>query len=78
MKVAVSIPDEVFEAAERTSRRLRVSRSRFYADAVRAYAQEHSGEEITRRLDAVYSQGTAGVDPEVELVAVEVLRSEKW
>ena len=78
MKVAVSIPDEVFEAAEKASRRLRVSRSRFYADAVRAYAHEHSGEEITRKLDAIYSEETEGVPPEAEPGSLEVLRSETW
>jgi metal-responsive CopG/Arc/MetJ family transcriptional regulator len=35
MKTAISIPDEVFEAAERTAKAPGVSRSEFYATAVR-------------------------------------------
>jgi metal-responsive CopG/Arc/MetJ family transcriptional regulator len=76
MKVAVSIPDEVFEAGERVSRRMGVSRSRFYADAVRAYARTHSGEEITRLLNQVHEGGAA--ENEVLDAPLDVLRRERW
>ena len=78
MKVAISIPDDVFEAAERASARLRIPRSRFYADAVRAYARAHSGEEVTRRLNEVYSDEASSLDSEFEDASLEVLRQEKW
>ena len=78
MKVAVSIPDDVFDAAEKASLHMRVSRSRFYAEAVKAYAREHSGEEVTRLLNRVYSDLPSGVDPTWEMGSLEVLRREKW
>jgi metal-responsive CopG/Arc/MetJ family transcriptional regulator len=78
MKVAISIPDDVFELGERVSQRLRVSRSRLYADAVQAYAREHSGDDVTRQLDAVYSKESIEVDGGLEEGALEVLRQEKW
>lgn len=78
MKVAISVPDPVFQAAERVSKRLRVSRSQLYARAVEAYVKEHSGEEITRRLNEVYSKMTSRLDPAWEAVTLEVLRGEKW
>ncbi len=78
MKVAVSIPDDVFEAGERASRRLRVSRSRFYAEAVQAYAKEHSGDDVTRRLNAVYQERDSRLDPEWEAGSLEAIRREKW
>ena len=34
MKTAVSIPDAIFEAAERLARKRKVSRSRLYAEAL--------------------------------------------
>jgi metal-responsive CopG/Arc/MetJ family transcriptional regulator len=78
MKVAVSIPDPIFEEAERVSRRLRVARSQFYARALEAYVKEHSGEEVTRRLNEVYARLPSGLDPAVGALSREVLRREKW
>ena len=78
MKVAISIPDEVFAAAEEASARLRIPRSRFYAEAVRAYTKTHSGDVITRRLNDVYSREASGVEAEVEGASLEILRQEKW
>jgi metal-responsive CopG/Arc/MetJ family transcriptional regulator len=42
MKTAVSIPDEVFESAERLARRMKKSRSRLFSDAVREYVARHT------------------------------------
>ena len=78
MKVAISIPDDVFEAAEEASMRLRIPRSRFYAEAVRAYTRARSGEEVTRRLNEVYSRETSEVETKEEEASLEVLRQEKW
>jgi metal-responsive CopG/Arc/MetJ family transcriptional regulator len=47
MKTAISIPDELFSAAEEAARRMAVSRSEFYAKAVEAYLRESDSREIT-------------------------------
>ena len=78
MKVAISIPDDLFEAAEKVSTRLRIPRSRFYAEAVRAYARAHSGDEVTRQLNEVYSNEESTLEPEAEAASLEVLRQETW
>jgi len=78
MKVAISIPDDVFEAAEKASTRLRIPRSRFYAEAVRAYARAHSGDEVTRQLNEVYSNEESKLETEAEDASLEVLRQETW
>jgi len=78
MKVAVSIPDPIFEEAERVSRRMRVPRSQLYARALEAYVNEHSGDEITRRLNEVYARVSSRLEPAIEGVSLEVLRREKW
>jgi len=54
MKTAISIPNGVFEAAERLSKRLGMSRSELYATAVAAFAERHRATGIRERLDAVY------------------------
>jgi metal-responsive CopG/Arc/MetJ family transcriptional regulator len=78
MKVAISIPDDVFNAGEKASRRMGVSRSRFYAEAVREYAKEHSGAEITRRLNQVYPADADEAEGELPDGSLEVLRRERW
>jgi len=78
MKVAVSIPDDVFEAGEKVSRRMGVSRSRLYAEAVREYARAHSGEEITKRLNQIYEAEADEREPEMLDASLDVLRRERW
>ena len=78
MKVAVSVPDTVFQAAERVSRRIGVSRSRLYAKAVEAYVKQHSEEDITEQLNKVYAGNSSTLDPALEAASLEVLRRERW
>lgn len=53
MKTAISIPDDLFEDAERLARTLNKSRSRLYGDAVREYVARHSADQVTQALDQV-------------------------
>ena len=78
MKVAISIPDRVFQAAERISKRMRISRSQLYAQAVEAYIHSQSGDEITAQLNKVYSKTSSRPEPGVEAATLEVLRREPW
>lgn len=43
MKTAISIPDALFAEVEACARRLRVPRSRVFADAVAEYLARHRG-----------------------------------
>ena len=63
MKVAVSIPDPLFEEAEKVSQRLRLPRSQLYARALEAYVRRHSGEEITTRMDDALERVGAPKEP---------------
>ena len=78
VKIAISVPDEVFEEAERALRHLKISRSRFYTQAAQDYLRKVGSEPITERLDAVYSKESSKLDPLVEALSVEVLQREKW
>lgn len=78
MKVAVSVPDTVFQAAERVSRRMRMSRSRLYWKAVEAFVRQHSQSEITEQLDKVYAGDSSKPDPGLGAASLEVLRRERW
>ncbi len=57
MKTAISIPDDLFEAAEKLAEKLGVSRSELYQRAVAQFLSEYSGELITDSLNEIYSEG---------------------
>jgi predicted transcriptional regulator len=78
MKTAVSVPDAVFERAEKLARRMRKSRSRFYSDALLEYVARHDPATVTAALDALYEGEDVGPDPFVRESARRVLRSTDW
>jgi predicted transcriptional regulator len=47
MKTSISIPDDVFERAERLARRTKKSRSRLFSGAVSEYVDRHAPENVT-------------------------------
>jgi len=53
MKTAISIPDDVFEDAERLARRLGQSRSQLYSRAVRDFVARYEPDHVTESLDAI-------------------------
>lgn len=68
MKTAISIRDEIFEAAELVAARMGLSRSELYAKAVEEFVSRHSDERITERLDAVYGddESASALDANIE------------
>ncbi|MFM8635843.1 MAG: hypothetical protein ACKOEX_13725 [Planctomycetia bacterium] len=51
MKTAVSIPDDVFEDAERLASRLQTSRSKLYARALAEFVARHDDDQVTALMD---------------------------
>lgn len=78
MKTAVSLPDELFEQAEATARRLRVSRSELYAKAIAEFVKQHESSSITQRLNEVYSRHRAKLDPALHRAQLKSLKRESW
>ena len=68
MKTAISIRDEIFEAAERTAHGLGISRSELYTKAVGEFVARHSAKLTTDRLDEVYrgDDSVSALDPVLE------------
>lgn len=78
MKIAISIPDEVFDVAEKLARRQGVSRSRLLSDALREYVARHAPDEITDAMNRVVANvGESGADFAVA-AARRVLTHEQW
>ena len=78
MKTAVSVPDELFRQAESTARRLRVSRSQLYATAISEFLSRHQSDAVTERLNAVYANTRAEVDPALHRAQLNTLKKEDW
>jgi len=78
MKTAVSIPDEVFEGAERLARRTKKSRSRLFSDALKEYLARHTPDEVTEAMNRACSEIGAGKDPFVSTAARRVLERSEW
>ncbi len=62
MKTAVSIPNPVFDAAERISRRLGLSRSRFYTMAIEDLVKRKRSRGVKEALDEIYGKLDSRLD----------------
>lgn len=78
MKTAVSVPDDVFERAERLARTAGRSRSEVYSSALREYIARHAPDEVTEALDRVAGEIGEGPDPFVDEAARRVLAATEW
>ncbi len=78
MKTAISIPNEVFDAAEQLSKRLGLSRSELYARAVCAYLAAYRHQRITETLDKIYQDHPSSVDPDLETMQWTSLGDDEW
>ncbi len=80
MKTAVSIPDPLFEAAERLARSQGKSRSQLYAEALRAFLDQRRDQSITDRLNEIYDAepGLAKLDPVLKEMQYRSLPKEEW
>ena len=78
MKVAISLPDPVFRAAETLARKLRKSRSQLYAEAIAEYVGARGAKALTARLNAAYGKETSDLDPALKYAQPERLSREAW
>jgi hypothetical protein len=63
VKTTISIPDRVFDDAERLAKQLDISRSELYARALTLFVEKHRGDRVTETLDRVYSEADSTLDP---------------
>lgn len=78
MKTAVSIPDEVFEEAERLAGRLQTSRSQLYARALAEFVARHDDDRVTAAMDAVVDEVGTGSDEFTRAAARQAMRHVEW
>jgi metal-responsive CopG/Arc/MetJ family transcriptional regulator len=78
MKTAISIPDDVFQAAEELSKRLGMSRSELYAKAVAMFVKDHKITRVKETLDAIYTAEDSRLDPALMALQALSLPKEEW
>lgn len=80
MKTAVSIPDQVFNDAERLVARFKTSRSELYSRAIAEFIARHDEDAVTQALDEVARNVNA--DPSdtqtTTAAALAILRQVEW
>lgn len=78
MKTAVSIPDEVFEEAERLVAELQTSRSELYSRALQEYVARHSPDRLTEAMNRVIEEVGSDMDEFSRRAARRVLEQVEW
>jgi len=78
MKTAVSIPDDIFEMAERLARRMKKSRSQLFRNAVEEYVNRHAPDHVTETMDKVCAEIGAETDSFVSSASRSILERIEW
>ena len=78
MKIALSIPDELFTSAETLSKRLGLSRSRLYATALEDFLAKHHAKKVTERLNSVYASHDSRLDPGTRRLQARSVSKHLW
>ena len=78
MKTAISIPDDVFEEAERLAAKLQTSRSQLYSRALREFVARHASDRITEAMNRVIDEVGIEVDELSQRASRRVLERVEW
>ena len=78
MKTAVSLPDDLFESADRLAARLGTTRSGLYALALAEFVAKNANDDITARLNDVYKELGSDLDPALKEAQSRSISTERW
>lgn len=78
MKTAISIPDAIFEGAERLARRTKKSRSRLFSEAIKEYLARHSPDEVTETMNKACTEIGGTADRFASSASRRILRKSEW
>jgi predicted transcriptional regulator len=78
MKTAVSIPDDVFEDAERLAQRLQTSRSNLYARALSEFVARHDCDLVTSLMDQAVREAGGQADSFVQAASQQTMKRAEW
>lgn len=78
MKVAVSIPDPIFEAAEQLAKDRNIPRSQVFAEALSTYLELRNTESVTALLNDIYGREPSEVDEALIKAQFDAISHEAW
>lgn len=78
MKIAVSVPDDVFKEAEQLARRMKRSRSMVYSQALAEYVARHASDRVTEAMDRALVEIGESADEFVRATTRRVLKRSDW
>jgi len=78
VKTAVSIPDDLYDRAERLARRLKMTRSGLFSAALSEYIARHTEDDVTDAMNAALLKIGDQSDPFVREASVGVLKGTEW
>lgn len=78
MKVAISVPDPIFNAAERLAKQRRIARSQLFTEALAEYLARHGAEAVTAKLDEIYATENFGVEESLHRAQLASIEHEAW
>ncbi len=70
MKTAISLPDKLFERAERFAQQIDLNRSQLYARALHEYLEKYDPDSITAAFDEI--------DPALWRMQLLSLQEDEW
>ena len=73
MKTVVSIPDDIFEDAERLALRLQTSRSQLYARALAEFVARHDDHQVTELMNQAVREAVGDADSFVQEAARQAI-----
>jgi metal-responsive CopG/Arc/MetJ family transcriptional regulator len=74
MKTAISLPDTLYEDAERTAKSMGIPRSQLFARALEEFINHHKKENITELYDQIYSKISSTDISKIETLNISSLR----
>jgi metal-responsive CopG/Arc/MetJ family transcriptional regulator len=78
MKIAVSVPDDVFQEAEQLARRMKRSRSEVYSRALAEYVARHAPDRVTEAMDRAVIEIGEPTDHVVRAASGRILKRSDW
>lgn len=78
MKTAISLPDTIFESAERLARTMHISRSYLYTLAIKDFIEKRQKDSVTETLNELYSKENSKTDTFVQKANQMLLGHEEW
>jgi metal-responsive CopG/Arc/MetJ family transcriptional regulator len=78
VKTAISIPDGLFERANRFAQRIGKSRSQIFQDALREYLARHAPDEVTAAMNRAVETAGESAEAFVAVASRRVLELVEW